>query len=147
MTSVDHGALLSAYAELITRHDWARLGEYYHSDAIVEYPQSGERFAGLANIRGQFEDYPGLEPGSTEFSDVVGGTKYALTPMYTLITVDGSGDRGTAIFRTRYPDGSLWWVLNVYELRDALISRCRVFFAPDFDAPDWRAPFHEDGGT
>lgn len=63
------------------------------------------------------------------------------------MTVDGSGDRGTAIFRTRYPDESIWWVLNVYELRDGLISRCRAFLAPEFEAPDWRAPFHEDGRT
>ena len=71
----------------------------------------------------------------------IGGDTYALTPMYTVVAVDGSGDRGTALFRTRYPDGTLWWVINVYELDGGRIARTRVFFAPEFEAPEWRAPY------
>jgi hypothetical protein len=59
--------------------------------------------------------------------------------------VEGSGDRGIAMLRVHYPDGSLWWVLNLYELRDGRIGRARVFFAPEFEAPDWRRPFQEPG--
>jgi hypothetical protein len=35
----------------------------------------------------------------------------------------------------------MWWALNLYVLREGRIVRSRSFFAPDFDAPDWRAPF------
>jgi hypothetical protein len=143
VTDVDHHRLLSGFARVIRDHDWAALGDYLQPDAVIEYPQSGERFTGLEKIRGQFENYPGLEPGTTELEDVIGGTTYALSPMYTLITVEGSGNRGTAIMRARYPDGSQWWIVNIYELRDGLMARCRNFFAPEFEPPDWRAPYQD----
>lgn len=143
MTDLDHRAVFNGFARVIRDHDWDRLGDYLQPDAVIEYPQSGERFTGLANIRGQFENYPGLEPGTAELKEVIAGPTYALSPMYTVITVEGSGNRGTAILRTRYPDGSYWWNLNIYELRDGLIAHSRTFFAPEFEPPDWRAPFHD----
>ena len=143
MTEVDHQKIMSGFAGIFLTHEWERLGEYITDDAIWEYPQSGERFRGLANIRGQLESYPDLEPGSSQLQEIIGGTTYALTPMYTLVAVDGSGDRGTSIIRARYPDGSRWWVVNLYEVRDGKISRSRAFFAPEFEPPDWRKPFHD----
>ena len=141
MTDVDHERVRGGFSEVVTTHEWHRLGEFVHDDAVWEYPQSGERFEGLANIRAQFENYPGLSPGTTELREIIGGTAIALTPSYTLIAVDGSGGRGTAVVRIRYPDGSEWWALNVYQLRDGRIGRSRSYFAPDFEAPDWRAPY------
>ena len=143
MTAAPHESVMHTLAEVLRTLDWPRLGEVFHADAVLEYPQSGERFRGIANIRAQFENYPDLEAGSTELDEVIGGTAYALTPMYTVIAVDGSGSRGTAVIRVRYPDGSRWWVLNLYEIRDGLLGRQRTFFAPEFEAPDWRAPFRE----
>jgi ketosteroid isomerase-like protein len=141
MTVSEHERILRGFSQVISTHDWDRLGEFMHDNVVVEYPQSGERFEGLANVRGQFENYPDLGPGTSELNDIIGDTAFALTPSYTLIAVDGSGGRGTAVIRVRYPDGSLWWVLNLYQLRDGRIGRSRSYFAPDFDAPDWRAPY------
>lgn len=143
MTDVDHDGLMSGLASAIRDHRWEALGDFFRPDAVLEYPQSGERFSGLANIRAQFANYPDLEPGTTELDEVISGTTYALTEMYTVIIVEGSGNRGIAILRARYPDGSRWWILNVYELRDGLIARSRNFFAPEFAAPDWRLPFSD----
>lgn len=143
MTDGLHARILGRMGELISTHHWDRLGEVFHDDAVIEYPQSGERFRGLANIRAQFENYPGLEPGTSTLEEVIGDETYALTPSYTVIRVEGSGDRGTAVIRARYPDQSLWWALNLYELRDERIVRSRTYFAPDFEAPDWRAPYRE----
>ena len=86
---------------------------------------------------------PAWSRATTQLEDLIGGTTYALTPSYTVIAVDGSGDRGTAVLRVRYPDGSMWWAVNLYELRDGLIARSRTYFAPDFDPPDWRAPYRD----
>jgi hypothetical protein len=58
---------------------------------------------------------------------VTGDHAYAIIASYTVIRVEGSGDRGTALIRVRYPYGSSWWAI----------------FAPDFPAPDWRAPYRE----
>lgn len=143
MSASEHERVLGVLAEIMSTHDWDRLGEVLHEDAVFEYPQSGERFRSIANIRAQFENYPGLDPGTSQLAEVIGDDAFALTPAYTLIRVEGSGGRGTAVIRVRYPDGSLWWVLNVYDLRDGKMSRSRSYFAPDFDAPDWRAPYRE----
>ncbi|MBA2632676.1 MAG: nuclear transport factor 2 family protein [Chloroflexi bacterium] len=143
MNEADHRKLMEGFASVLSTHEWGRLGDFVTDDAIWEFPQSGERFRGLANIRGQFENYPGLEPGSSELQEVIGGTDYALTPNYTLVTVQGSGDRGAALVRVRYPDGSRWWAVNLYEVRDGKLARSRSFFAPELEPPDWRAPFRE----
>jgi ketosteroid isomerase-like protein len=143
MTDTDHQQLFGDFSTVLSSQQWDRLGDFVQDDATIEYPQSRERFRGLANIRAQFENYPDLGPGSSQLQEVIGGTTYALTPTYAVIGIQGSGDRGTAIIRVQYPDGSWWWVVNVYELRDGRIARFRAFFAPDFDAPDWRAPFRE----
>ena len=62
-----------------------------------------------------------------------------MTLMYTVVAVEGSGNRGTAIFRTRYPDDSRWWTVPLYEADGDHISHSQVFFAPEFEAPEWRA--------
>ena len=143
MTDVDHRKLMEGFAGMFRTNEWERIGEFVAEDAVFEFPQSGERFRGLANIRGQFESYPDLEADSTQLQEVIGGQTYALTPMYTVVAVDGSGDRGTSIIRVRYPDGSRWWAVNLYEVRDGKIARSRAFFAPEFEPPDWRVPFHD----
>ena len=143
MTDRPHDYAIRGFADVVSRHEWHRMDDYFTEDAIVEYPQSGERFRGLANIRAQFENYPGLGPGTSNLTEVVSAAQYALTPAYTVIVVDGSANRGTAVVRVRYPDGSLWWAINLYELRDGRMSHSRSYFAPDFEAPDWRAPYRE----
>lgn len=143
MTDVDHEDVMRGWTRVVRDHAWDDFGLYVHEDAVLEYPQSGERFVGLRNIRAQFENYPGLQAGTSELQDIVGGTRYAMTPMYTVVAVEGSGDRGTAVVRVRYPDESWWYALNLYELRDGKIARSRSYFAPDFDPPEWRAPYRE----
>ncbi len=144
MTEGDLRRVMDGLSTVLDSQDWPQLADHFHPDAILEYPQSGERFRGIANIRAQFENYPDLEPGSSKLEEVIGeATQYAMTRSYTVIAVEGTGNRGTAIIRVRYPDGSWWYAINVYELRDRLISRTRVYFAPDFEAPDWRAPYRE----
>jgi len=139
-----HQGAMRVLADVLRSQDWPRLAEVFHPDAVLEYPQSRERFRGLANIRAQFEQYPDLDPGGSELHEVIGEPRaYALTPTYTVISVEGSGDRETAIIRVRYPDASMWWAINVYELRDGRITRSRTYFAPDFEPPEWRAPYRE----
>ena len=143
MTEPDLRALFTAFGDALNRHDWPALAEVLHPDCTLEYPQSGEKFIGRDNIRAQFENYPSLEPGSTHVEEVIGETRYAVSPMFTIIEVEGAGQVGTGVTRVHYPDGSLWWAINVFEKRGPLLYRMRTFFAPDFPAPDWRAPYRE----
>jgi len=135
--------VMRGMADMISRHDWDRIGEVVHEDAVFEYPQSGERFRGLSNIRAQFENYPGMNPGNSQLAEVIGDDTYALTPSYTVIRIEGTGLKGTAVIRIRYPDGSYWWAVNLFEVRDGRMSRSRMYFAPDFEAPEWRAPYRD----
>ena len=144
MTEDAHHRIASRLAEVLRNQDWPRLDECFAADATLEFPQSGEVFVGIENIRAQFANYPSMDPGSSELAEVIGVPEaYALTPSYTVIGIDGSGTQGTAILRVRYPDGSSWYAVNLYELRGGLIGRSRAFFAPDFDPPDWRAPYRQ----
>ena len=142
MTDPEHERVMGGLGSVITSQEWDRLGDVVDPDAVFEYPQSGERFRGIENIRATFENYPGQGPGTSRLAEIIGGTTYALTPTYTVIGIDGSGDRGTAVIRIQYPDGSWWWGVNLYE-RDGRIKRSRTFFAPDFEAPDWRSQYRE----
>ena len=143
MTNGEHARIVSILAEVLDGQHWDRLGEVFHTEATLEFPQSGERFRGLANIRAQFENYPALAVGTTRLSELVSDEHYALTPTYTVIRVEGAGERGTAILRTRYSDGTNWWVINIHEFREGLLTRVITYFAPDFEAPDWRGPYRE----
>lgn len=130
MSEGEHERVMRAMAEVVSRHEWNRLAEVFLEDAVLEYPQSGERFRGLANIRAQFENYPNMDPGTSELAEVFGDDTYALTPSYTVIRVEGSGRQGTAVIRVHYPDDSWWWAVNIFELRDGRMSRSRTYFAP-----------------
>ena len=136
---------MAQLGDLLRKQEYERLEEVYAVDVVAEYPQSGERFRGIEALRGQFRSYPGQVGLQTQVNDVVGGTTYALTPMYTVVAVEGSGDRGTSLFRTQYPDGSYWWVVSVYEVKDGRIRQVRTFFAPEFEPPAWREPFWDKG--
>lgn len=143
MTDSEFRRVMQVMSEIISGQTWDRLPEILHDDAVFEYPQSGERFRGIANIRAQFENYPDLDPGGSQLAEVIGEDAYALTPAYTVIRVEGSGAQGTAVIRVRYPDDTWWWAVNLFELRDGRIARSRSYFAPDFEAPEWRAPYRE----
>lgn len=143
MTDSELRRAMQVLGEIIGRQEWDRLPEILHDDVVFEYPQSGERFRGIDNVKAQFENYPDLDPGGSQLTEIIGEEAYALTPSYTVIRVEGSGTQGTAVIRVRYPDDSWWWAVNLFEVRDGRIFRSRSYFAPDFEAPEWRAPFRE----
>ena len=115
-------------------------------DYVEEYPQSGEIIRGLANAVAVRRNYPGgcAEQGvDTESGRVAGSEAWVMTPRFTLVRAEGSGNAGTVTWRVRYPDGTTWWIVALYELRGDLVARATMFFAPVFDAPEWRAPYRE----
>lgn len=143
--SVDHRALIDKLAGILGRNEWEALPEVFAPDAILEFPQSGEAFRGIRNLRGQFEGYPGgLAEGRIDAASVAADQPtYAVSPGYTVVAMEGSGRRGSATFRTTYPDGSTWWAIIHYEVDADRISRAKGYFAPEFEAPAWRAKYRE----
>ena len=39
-----------------------------------------------------------------------------MAPLFTLVRVQGGGNTGSSAVRVRYPDGSSWWWVHLYEL-------------------------------
>jgi SnoaL-like domain len=114
-------------------------------DYVGEYPQSGEVIHGPKNARAIIEQYPGRLPrGSVDVASArIAATdaRWVRTPTFTVVRAEGTGNVGVSAMRSRYPDGSEWWIVNFYELRDGRLARSTTFFAPTFDAPDWRKPY------
>lgn len=137
--------VIERYVELMNARAWDRLGEVLHHDYVEDYPQSGERIQGIPNAIAMREQYPGGEQlGKVERHAVVGADdRWVVTPSWTVVRIMGTSDRYTYVLRTRYPDGSNWFIIALIELADGLISHATAYFAPDFPAPDWRAPFRE----
>jgi len=138
-------AVIERYIELMNRNEFSRLNEVLHPDCVEELPQSGERFRGLAAIRATRENYPGeLQAQRIRQLNLTGGQeRWAVTPNFTTVRITGEDDRFSYVLTTTYPDGSDWHLIAFVDLRDGLIAKATVYFAPTFPAPDWRAPYRE----
>jgi hypothetical protein len=131
--------LLARLYDSYNRRDYAAAMELLHPDFIEDWPQSGERIVGRSNLRAILENYPGGL--SLEASPAYHGQNetWAITPGYTVVRVTDAGSSGTGVLKIRYADGSEWWMLVVFELKDDLLYRQTTFFAEPFEAPQWRA--------
>jgi hypothetical protein len=141
----DHRAIFERVADVINRQAWDEFGTVFTDDFVEEYPQSGEVIRGLENALAVRRNYPGGLGGvDTSSARLPGnGSHWAVTSMFTVVRLEGSGDTATVIFKARYPDGATWWLTAVYELRGDKIARSTMLFAPAFDPPDWREPYRE----
>jgi hypothetical protein len=102
------------------RSDPARAHEMYHDDAVLEFPQSGERFEGVESFREWRSGYPASV--SFEIREVRGG-----------------GDVWVMELSVRYDDGPENFGFSVHEFRDGKIARETIYVAEGFEAPEWRA--------
>jgi hypothetical protein len=116
-------------------------------DYVGEYPQSGEVIHGPKNARAILERYPGglaKDNVDTKSARIAAtDARWVRTPTFTFVRAEGTGNVGVSAMRARYPDGSLWWVINFNELRDGRLARSTTFFAQTFEAPEWRKPYVE----
>jgi hypothetical protein len=110
---------------------------------VEDWPQSGERIRGDANSRALHEQYPGGLPAYA--TERVSGTpeQWAMTPMFTLVHLTGSGSSFTVEGNLVYPDGSPYKVIAVLEVANSKIASQRTYFAALTEAPAWRAQWVE----
>jgi hypothetical protein len=92
----------------------------YHDDAVLEFPQSGERFEGVDNFREWRSDYPANT--SFEFREIRG--RDDLWVVELSVTYDG-GPRNFGV--------------SIYELHDGKIARETIYVAEGWEPPAWRA--------
>jgi SnoaL-like domain len=95
----------------------------YAEDAILDYPQSGERFRGRAAISAQ----RGGHPADRHF---------------TVRRISGGGDRWVSECVITY-DGVPTYSVSIMEFADEHVAHETQYFADAFGAPEWRAALAE----
>ena len=95
----------------------------YATDAILDYPQSGERFRGRATIAAQ----RGGHPASRHF---------------TVVRIVGSSDLWVSECVITY-DGVPSYSVSIMEFADGLVVHETQYFADAFRAPAWRTALAE----
>jgi hypothetical protein len=110
---------------------------------VTEFPQSGERIRGWANIRAIAENYPGGLP--KDLTTKVHGSedKWVLGPSFNILRIEGTGDIYTLIGSATYPDGSTWQLTSLVELRSGKIAKTTDIYGAAFDPPEWRSQWVE----
>jgi hypothetical protein len=119
---MDRAAVLAAL-----EHHWEYAGRdedlaraIYHEDAVLEFPQSGERFEGVANFREWRRSYP---------AEVAFQTR----------EVRGTGELWVAENLISY-DGAPWQPsISILEFREDKVARETIYITESWDAPEWRA--------
>src|SRR4029079_7177154 len=114
--AIDHRALFERFVSGLNRRDLSVFDELLTDDFVDEYPQSGEIVRGRQNNRAIIENYPGGPMGTgadaasvrTEVTDAI----KVVAPLFTVVRVQAGGDTGTCMLKTKYPDGSAWWVIR-----------------------------------
>jgi ketosteroid isomerase-like protein len=95
----------------------------YHEDAVLEYPQSGERIRGRRNI----QITRSIQPNQKRF---------------TVRRIVGSGDFWVTEFILSY-DGKPSYTVSVMEFSGDQVARETQYFADPFEASPARAPYVE----
>ena len=95
----------------------------YADEAILDYPQSGERFRGRSKIQAQ----RGGHPAERHF---------------TILRIRGGGDLWVSECVITY-DGVPTYSVSVMEFADELVTHETQYFADPFQAPAWRAALSE----
>jgi SnoaL-like domain len=112
-------AMLEQHFEY-ARSDPDRAHAMYHDDAVLEFPQSGERFVGVENFREWRSGYP----ASTSFG---------------FRELRGRDDLWVAEVTVRYDGGTQNFGVSIIELRGERIARESIYVAEGFEPPEWRA--------
>jgi SnoaL-like domain len=95
----------------------------YAEDAILDYPQSGERFRGRSRIQAQ----RGGHPAERHFE---------------IRRVQGGGDRWVSECVITY-DGAPTYSISIMEFVEGFVTHETQYFADPFDAPGSRAALAE----
>src|SRR5215468_3829110 len=99
--------------------DFAAEHEIYHEDAVLDYPQSGERIRGRHNI----QESRSVQPNRKRF---------------TVRRMIGSGDLWVTEFVLSY-DGIPSYTVSIMEFRQGLVAHETQYFADRFEPGPSRA--------
>ena len=116
-------AAVKHYLDHSAARDEDTAHEIYQDDAVLEFPQSGERFDGVGNFREWRRQYPATK---VEFD---------------VRRVRGAGDVWVVEMRVRYDGGPWNYGVQILEFRDGLVARETIYVMDGFEATEWRSPW------
>jgi SnoaL-like domain len=120
--TVDHDAALATLKHYLDTTDPEVAHQIYHPDAVLEFPQSGERFDGVENFKPWRAKYPAQVD-------------------YEFDRMRGRDDIWVAELRGRYDGGPWHYGVSILEFRGDKVARETIYVAEGWEAPDWRAPW------
>ena len=112
-------AALQRHWEASDASDFEAEHDIYREDAVLDYPQSGERIRGRRNI----QESRTVQPNKKRF---------------TVRRMVGSGDLWVTEFVLTY-DGIPSYVVSIMEFREGLVANETQYFADRFDPAPSRA--------
>ena len=95
--------------------------EIYAEDAVLEFPQSGERFDGVENFREWRRRYPATKVD------------------FDIRRVRGSGDVWVVELRIRYDGGPWNYGVDILEFRGERVAHETIYVMDGWEAPEWRS--------
>ena len=92
----------------------------YEDDAICDYPQSGERILGRANLQELRSHHPGKPSG------------------FSVRRIQGTGELWITEYTITY-QGRPAFTVSIMEFREGKVVHETQYFADPFEAPAWRS--------
>jgi hypothetical protein len=92
----------------------------YADDALCDYPQSGERILGRANLQALRGAHPARPSG------------------FDVRRMQGSGNLWITEYTIKYDD-RVAFTVSIMEFRDGKVVHETQYFSEPFDAPAWRS--------
>ena len=120
-------AALQRHWDASDANDFTAEHDIYREDAVLHYPQSGERIRGRRNI----QESRSVQPNKKRF---------------TVQRIIGSGDFWVTEFVLTY-DGRPSYTVSIMEFRDGLVANETQYFADRFDPAPSRAHLVERTGA
>ena len=120
LRGMDQATVRAMLEQHFTSDDPVVSHEMYHDDAVLEFPQSGEPFVGVENLRAWRSGYPAST--SVQFREIRGG-----------------GDLWVAEVSISYDGGPSNLGVSILEVRGDKITRESIYVTEAWDPPDWRA--------
>lgn len=123
MSESENREAVERFFKAADAQDWTTMRELYHSDAVEEWPQSGERLVGVDNIMAVNENYPGHP--SLQVRRIVGTRNLVIGEA----ELDYSG--------TKYN------LVSVFQFEAGRIKNEVDYFCEPFEAEAWRTQWVE----
>jgi hypothetical protein len=123
--TMDEATALAAVKHYMDATDPDVAHEIYHDDAVLDFPQSGERFDGVETFKAWRRIYPAHVA-------------------YELRRFRGRDDFWVAELVLHYDGGPPYYGVSILEFRSDKVARETIYGGEAWEAPEWRAPYRSD---